>query len=68
MEQPIRKCYGCQRPLDQGVRFCVACGKHNFDPDSANLMVAKSDIKAHKTKVFLQKFSYWWRWFSGIRR
>ena len=68
-KQSVRRCYGCGRPLAEGVRFCVACGKHNFDPDAANLASAMREIKVQKTRTFVECFTHWWRYFlAGIRR
>lgn len=67
--QAERRCYGCQRPLPDGVRFCVACGTHNFDPDSPRLAIAASKIKTYKNRTFVECFTHWWRYLlGGIRR
>lgn len=64
-----RKCYGCQRVLTDSVRFCVACGTHNYSTDSTRLMSAMSDIKVSTTRSKVEQFKYWWRLLmSGIRR
>jgi len=68
-ESPERKCYGCQRLLAEGVRFCIACGTHNFDADAANLATAENEIKAYNFRSAAKAFTYWWRLLvSGIRR
>ena len=27
-------CYGCRQKMPSGVKFCAACGKHNFNAGS----------------------------------
>ena len=64
-----RKCYGCQRVLEDGVRFSVACGTHNYSANSTRLMSAMSEIKVSTTRSKVERFKYWWRLLaSGIRR
>jgi predicted amidophosphoribosyltransferase len=62
-------CYGCGRELPEGVRFCVRCGKNNFDPDAARLAAAQCDMESGRRKTSIERFAYWWRFLtSGIRR
>jgi hypothetical protein len=68
-EDSSRKCYGCGRELPDGVRFCVRCGKNNFDPDAARLATAQCDMESGRRKTSMEQFAYWWRFLtSGIRR
>lgn len=41
-----KNCSRCAKPLRQGVRFCVACGYHNFDAEAAIADGACSKVKA----------------------
>lgn len=67
--QPATKCRRCGDELPGGVRFCVACGTNNFDPDAAALATANLDIKAHGKRAFWKRFIYWYRYFMcDIRR
>ena len=62
-------CRGCRRPLADGVRFCVACGTHNFDADTGKLAESTREMKLHENRKFWEKFRYWWRYLTvGLRR
>ena len=68
-ENQSRKCYGCGGDLRDGVRFCVRCGRNNFDPDAGRLAAAECEIGANNRKQSFERLTYWWRYFtSGIRR
>ena len=67
--QTPRCCIRCGDELPDGVRFCVACGTTNLDPDASRLAQAQCDIAGHERMRLSEKFSHWWRyWFGGIRR
>ncbi|QDU89852.1 hypothetical protein Pla175_32480 [Pirellulimonas nuda] len=62
-----RKCSRCGDELPGGIRFCVACGTNNFDPDAGRLAQAECQITMHARRRWHEKFIYWYRWMSGIR-
>jgi hypothetical protein len=68
-ESGIRKCYGCRRELPAGVRFCVRCGKNNFDPDDARLAMAQFEMGSQSRKSGFARIVSGLRWaLFGIRR
>ncbi|MCA9263242.1 MAG: zinc ribbon domain-containing protein [Planctomycetales bacterium] len=61
-------CLQCGRPLPDGVRFCVACGKHNVDQDEMARVVASCDSRVHRLRRIMDGVAFWIRRMYGIRR
>jgi hypothetical protein len=65
-------CMTCGRPLTPGVRFCAACGTHNFDSAQRVGQVLAHQAETHlRNQAALENrnvlgphwFVRWWYWF-----
>lgn len=69
MQFSQQKCHRCGDELAEGVRFCVACGATNSNPDAGREAAARLDMQVHQTRSRRERFLYWWRRLMfGIRR
>ena len=66
------RCISCRRPMKHGVRFCVSCGRHNFDSDQLVGQSLASQAEDHlRNRAALENmnalwpswFLRWWYWF-----
>ena len=71
-ETESSRCIACHEPMGPGTRFCVSCGKHNFDPgELLGKPLARRAESVGRDKAALQRMKSvwpswdlrWWLWF-----